>query len=70
MTDKGKRPPEPLFISVKEAAIMLGVSRNHMYGLLDMQLIESRYMGRRRLVLVSSLHEFIAGLPTTPPPHK
>jgi excisionase family DNA binding protein len=68
MAGTAKRPPpEPLFISVKEAAMVLGISRNYMYSLLDMGLIESRYMGRRRLVLLSSLHDFVASLPEVRP---
>jgi excisionase family DNA binding protein len=60
-------PPEPLLISVKETAIILGLSRNHTYALLDLGVIDSRYIGRRRLVLKSSLDEFVAHLPRTPP---
>ena len=59
-------PPEPLLISVKEAAALLGISRNYMYGLLDEQLIECRYIGRRRLVLRASLEQYIERLPRTP----
>ena len=71
MAPTAKRPlPEPLFVSVKEAATLLGISRNYMYGLLDLQLIESRYIGRRRLVVKSSLEEYVANLPGTPPDSK
>lgn len=60
-------PPEPLLISVKDAALILGISRNHMYALLDQGIVECRYIGRRRLVLKASLTEFVERLPTTPP---
>ena len=60
-------PPEPLLISVKEAALILGISRNHAYALLDQGVIDSRYIGRRRLVVKSSLDEFVERLPRTPP---
>lgn len=57
-------PPDAIFVSVKEAAHMLGLSRNQTYTLLDRQLIESRYFGKRRLVLLSSLRAFADALPT------
>lgn len=60
-------PPEPLLISVKETALILGLSRNHTYALLDLGVIDSRYIGRRRLVVKSSLNEFVERLPRTPP---
>lgn len=66
MASTAKRPPpEPLLISVQEAAALLGISRNYMYGLLDEQLIECRYMGRRRLVLKTSLEDYVEHLPRT-----
>lgn len=58
---------DPIYVSVKEAARMLGVSTWLMYQRLDKQVIESRYEGRKRLVLVSSLREYAAGLPTAAP---
>lgn len=54
---------EPLFVSPKEAARLLGLSRNHVYDLLKEGAIESRYLGKRRQVVVSSLHDFIESLP-------
>lgn len=58
--------PEPVavFVSTKETARLLGVSRNHIYELLDRGQIESRYIGRRRMVVNASLQAFIAGLPS------
>lgn len=53
-----------LFVSVKEAAAMLGLSRNQTYDLLDRGAIEARYMGRRRLVSLASVHTFAESLPT------
>lgn len=52
-----------LFVSVKEAAHMLGLSRNQTYELLDRGSIDSRYFGRRRLVVLPSVHAFAHGLP-------
>ena len=57
----------PIFITVKQAAKMLGISDWSMYQLLDAGEVESRYQGRRRLVLVTSLHTYAAGLPTERP---
>lgn len=59
--------PQPIFVSVKEAAKMLSLSTWSMYQLLDEQVVESRYQGRRRLVAVDSLREYAASLPTTRP---
>ncbi len=57
---------DPIFVSVKDAAKALGVSTFTVYDLCDRQKIESRYQGRRRLVLVSSLRRYAEGLPTEP----
>lgn len=54
---------DAVFVSTKETARLLGVSRQHVYDLLDERAIESRYIGRRRLVMMASLRAFIAGLP-------
>lgn len=56
----------PIFVSVKQAAQMLGLSTWVCYQLLDAQKIESRYQGRRRLVVVSSLREYANNLPVYP----
>lgn len=56
----------PIFVSVKQAAHMLAISPWSCYQLLDSGAIESRYQGRRRLVLVASLRRYAAGLPTAP----
>ena len=58
---------DPIYVSVKEAARILGVSTWLMYQRLDQQLIESRYEGRKRLVVVKSLREYAAGLPEVAP---
>jgi len=58
---------DPIYVSVKEAARLLGLSTWSMYQKLDKQVIESRYDGRKRLVLVSSLREYAASLPSTAP---
>lgn len=57
----------PIFVSVKEAARILGLTTWSVYKLLDNREIKSQYHGRRRLVSVTSLHEYAEGLPTTAP---
>lgn len=56
----------PIFVSVKQAAEALAVSPWTMYQLLDEGAVESRYKGRRRLVLYTSLQEYADNLPTEP----
>lgn len=56
---------DPIYVSVKEAARILGLSTWSLYQKLDKQVIESRYDGRKRLVVVTSLREYAAALPTT-----
>lgn len=56
----------PIFVSVKEAAKALNISPWSCYQLLDRRVIDSRYQGRRRLVLVESLREYAKNLPAYP----
>jgi hypothetical protein len=58
---------DPIYVSVKEAARILGVSTWLMYQRLDSQLIESRYEGRKRLVVVESLRKYAKALPDVAP---
>lgn len=60
---------DPIFISVKQAAEALGVSTWQLYQTLNDENppIESRYFGRRRLVVVESLRRYAASLPTERP---
>ncbi len=55
---------KPIFVSVKEAAVVLGVSTQSVYKLLDAQEIASQYKGTRRLVVLASLEEYAENLPT------
>lgn len=55
---------DPIFVTVKEAARILGVSSWTMYMRLDQQAIASRYEGRKRLVSYASLKAYAANLPT------
>lgn len=58
---------DPQYVTVAEAASFLALSKHTVYALLDSQTIESRYAGRKRLVIVSSLREYAEGLPTSRP---
>jgi hypothetical protein len=58
---------DPILVSVKDAARVIGVSPWVVYQQLDAGAIESRYVGRRRLVVVESLRRYVDGLPTTAP---
>jgi hypothetical protein len=67
MARKAKPLPEPLLISVLEMASMLGISKNQAYALLNRREVQSKYIGKRRLVVVESLREFVDRLPSTRP---
>lgn len=58
---------DPICVSVKAAADALSISTWQAYQLLDEQKIKSVYQGRRRLVLVASLREYVSNLPTERP---
>lgn len=64
-TDPGPQGPVVEFASVKEMARALGCSTKYAYTLLDSGAVESRYLGRRRLVSWDSLNAFLANLPTS-----
>jgi excisionase family DNA binding protein len=54
---------DPLLVSVKDGARILGVSDWQMYELLNKGEIESRYIGRRRKIVYSSLRSYFDSLP-------
>lgn len=56
----------PIFVSVKQAGQILGISTWSCYQLLNENKVDSRYHGRRRLVSVKSLEEYARNLPTSP----
>lgn len=56
--------PGPLAVTVSDMARMLSISRARAYQLLDEQIIESRFIGRRRLIPVASIEAFLHSLPT------
>jgi len=57
---------EPIFVSVKDAAQMLGLSTWEVYTLTsgDDPAIKVSYKGRRKLVHVDSVRDYAANLPT------
>ncbi len=56
---------EPIHVSVADAARILGISPHHCNRLInaDDSPIASRYLGKRRLVVLASLREYAANLP-------
>ena len=52
---------ERLGVSIQEAAKMLGISRPHFYPLIKGEKVRTVKIGRRTLVSVQSLREFIDG---------
>lgn len=58
---------DPILISVEEASKALGISRWVCYQLANKGEIETRYQGRRRLVVVESLRAYADALPTEKP---
>lgn len=47
---------ERIYVSVNEACQILGVKRTKLYEMLDSGKVDSRKEGRRRLIVVASLH--------------
>ena len=56
---------EPIHVSVADAARILGISPHHCNRIINTadSPIESRYLGKRRLVVLASLREYAANLP-------
>lgn len=56
---------EPIHVSVADAARILGISPHHCNRLLNTEPspIDSRYLGKRRLVVLASLRKYASDLP-------
>jgi excisionase family DNA binding protein len=54
----------PRLLSISLAYQILGLSRTRLYELMSSGKIRSVTIGRRRLVPIEAIDEFIAGLPT------
>lgn len=52
---------EPIAISIHDAERVSGISRRTLYDLMRDGAIQSRKVGRRRLVLVRSLRAYLEG---------
>jgi len=50
--------PQPLLLSIPEAAVRLGIGRTSLYGLLDSGAIPSRKLNRRRLIAASDVESY------------
>jgi excisionase family DNA binding protein len=59
-TQEARRQPAvpAIFISVDDAALALSLSRREIYRLMDDGDLEGVSKGRRRLVVVESLHDY------------
>ena len=57
---------QPIFVSLKDAGHILGISTWSARELCEKGLVESRYHGRRRLVSVESLRKYAETLPASP----
>ncbi len=58
---------QPISCSVADACAATGIGRTEMYRLLNEGRVESRYHGRKRLVIWASLRDYIASLPMDAP---
>jgi hypothetical protein len=56
---KNETKVEPLAVSVVEAATMIGVCPRTIQNYIALKLLHSRKVGRRRLVLVDALKQFL-----------
>lgn len=60
--DQTPRTLDPIFVSIKDTAAMLSLTIWSVRQLLDANLIESTYHGRRRLVYLESVRAYAASL--------
>lgn len=58
---------DPIFVSVKQAAHILGLTPWTVYRLCDDKALESQYHGKRRLVRLTSIHSYADSLPAEKP---
>ena len=58
MTNPSEALPEPRFVGVPEAQVVLGLSRTSVYALLDSGELRSARVGGRRLIPVVELDRF------------
>jgi excisionase family DNA binding protein len=53
---------EPVLVSVDQAATVVGIGKSKLYELLLSGELKSLKIGRRRLIRMSALEEFVDGL--------
>lgn len=54
---------KPLLISVNQACEIIGLGRTKTYELINQNLIESKMIGRRRLITLESVCSYALGAP-------
>jgi len=63
------RPPvEPIAVAIPEAARLAGIGRSTVYPAIMRGEIESAVIGRRRVVILASLREWVARQVVRPAP--
>jgi len=62
---KRKIMVEIIAVSIPEAAKMCGLGRSSIYKLLDEGKLKKRKLGKRTLILVSEIHEYLENLPSS-----
>jgi excisionase family DNA binding protein len=60
MTNTNKAPLTPIAVSPDEAARLAGIGRTTLYAALSRGDLKSLKIGTRRLILVQSIHEWLA----------
>src|SRR5437867_10769005 len=63
---RGRRPMDKLLVTVEEAADALGIGRSLMFELIGSGEVQSLKLGRRRLVPVTALRDWLATRLATP----
>lgn len=58
---------DPITVTAKDAAKLLGISPWSVYQLCEQKKVASRYHGRRRLIELESLRDYVKSLPTERP---
>jgi predicted DNA-binding transcriptional regulator AlpA len=60
-------PLERIAVTIPQAAMMIGLSRSKLYTMIATGALETRRIGRRRIVLVASLRKLIETSDSGPP---
>ena len=55
---------EKILVSIAEASMLISHSRSFVYGLIRSGKIDTRRTGKRRLVVLKSLKQYVANLPS------